>query len=657
MKKLFTLFLAFVTSVGLIIASDTQVDSIWYDFDTVALTATVSYQGARYNSYSNEYSDDITIPSTVSYNNLTYRVTSIGERAFQNCSSLTAITIPNSVTNIGNYAFSGCSGLTSVIIPNSITIIGNGAFYLCSGLSSVCISDVAAWCGITFGNESANPLHYAHKLYLNGELLTNIIVPSSVTNIGSYAFYECSSLTSIIIPNGVTSISEYTFSGCSGLTSVTIPNSVTRIGYEAFSSCSRLTSVSIPNGVTRIDGYAFLYCSGLISVTIPNGVTSISSTAFSGCYLLEINYDGSATGYPWGATIIDERTQDGIIIKDNSTVKYVGTDSIVTIPNGVTSIGVGTFLNCTILRSITIPSSVISIGNQAFRGCSGLMSITCEATIPPTVGSNVFSNYNIPCYVPMESVSYYRIANQWQNFGTNIQGYYLVTFQDWDGTELSKDHVTAGASAVGPTKEPTREGYVFIGWDSDLDSITSDLVVTAQYTIFYPVIFLDWKGIVLLRDTIAQDSAATAPAAPVREGYEFIGWSQDFSNIQGELYVIAQYEKVPEPVEGILVTYTDGVDNAVIGNDTIVLNIPEAPVHSGYTFLSWMTVVGNPEDGITIKAIYQEDSPTNVQQESAVPQSDESRKIFENGNVYILRDGKTYTIQGQEVKQSNVTIP
>ena len=189
--------------------------------------------------YSDENTEikDLVIPNSV---------TSIGNRAFSGCSSLTSVTIPNSVTCIGDYAFYWCTGLTSVTIPNSVTTVGNYAFFGCTGLTSVTI-------------------------------------PNSVTSIGVSAFDSCSSLISVTIPNSVTSIGESAFSGCSGLTSVTIGNSVTSIGSNAFSGCSSLTSVTIPNSVTSIGRYAFRNCSGLTSVTIPNSVTSIGRYALQGC--------------------------------------------------------------------------------------------------------------------------------------------------------------------------------------------------------------------------------------------------------------------------------------------------------------------------------------------------------------------------------------
>ena len=196
-------------------------------------------------------------------------VTSIGDYAFYDCSSLTSITIPNSVTSIGDEAFDGCSSLTSIVIPDSVTSIGDWAFSGCSGLTS-----------ITIPNSVTSIGDYA---FYNCSGLTSITIPNSVTSIGDWAFYDCSGLTSITIPNSVTSIGDYAFYDCSSLTSITIPNSVTSIGYWEFYNCSGLTSITIPNSVTSIGDWAFYNCSGLTSITIPNSVTSIGDYAFYDC--------------------------------------------------------------------------------------------------------------------------------------------------------------------------------------------------------------------------------------------------------------------------------------------------------------------------------------------------------------------------------------
>lgn len=176
---------------------------------------------------------DIIIPET--YENLP--VTSISFNAFYECAGLTSITIPNSVTSIGNLAFYGCTGLTSIIIPDSVTSISGSAFSGCSSLTGVYITDIAAWCHISFG---INPLYYAHNLYLNGELVTDLVIPNGVTSIGISAFSGCSSLTSITIPDSVTSIGNWAFAGCTGLAEIIIPDSVTSIGDCAFDGCAGL---------------------------------------------------------------------------------------------------------------------------------------------------------------------------------------------------------------------------------------------------------------------------------------------------------------------------------------------------------------------------------------------------------------------------------
>ena len=195
------------------------------------------------------------------------------------------MTIGNGVKGIGDGAFEDCSGLTSITIPDSVTSIGAYAFYGCSGLTSLYISDLAAYLNISYGNGSSNPMRYANVLYINNERAENVVIPDGVTAIPVCAFYGCKSLTSITIPDSVTKIGGNAFYGCSSLTSITIPDSVTSIGYEAFRDCSGLTSIYYSgtseqwNGVTKGSDWkknspATIYVLGVVKA--PSSKTYVS---------------------------------------------------------------------------------------------------------------------------------------------------------------------------------------------------------------------------------------------------------------------------------------------------------------------------------------------------------------------------------------------
>ena len=231
-----------------------------------------------------------------------------------------------------------CPGaFAAYTIPDSVTSIGRYAFYGCTSLTSVTI-------------------------------------PGSVTSIGVYAFDSCASLISVTIPDGVTSIGDSAFDYCTSLTSVTIPGSVTSIGDSVFYHCTSLASVTIPDSVTSIGRYAFAYCKSLTSVAIPDGVTSIGEKAFSQCTSL------TSVAIPDSVTSIGERAF------------YECTSlTSVTIPDSVTSIGDSVFYHCTSLTSVTIPDSVTSIGDYAFSGCTSLTSVTIPDSVT-SIGEGTFED-------------------------------------------------------------------------------------------------------------------------------------------------------------------------------------------------------------------------------------------------------------------------
>ncbi len=358
-----------------------------------------------------------------------YPVTSIGEKAFNGCTGLTSVTIPDGVTKIGALAFYSLN-LTSVTIPDSVISIGSDAF-----TGTNLYNDASNWTdgalyigsALLDAKEDITSLHIKDGTRVIAEgafpygSLTSVTIPKSVTSIGDSAFADCANLTSIEveagnpsyrsvdgvlfsqdgttlvcfprgsggtyqIPNSVTTIGSSAFSGC-GLTSVTIPDSVTSIGERAFYGCSSLTSVKLPSGLTSIGKDAFYYCTGLTSVTIPSSVTSLGEYAFEECSnLASVTIPNSLTAISKGAFY---RCESLASVKIPDSVKRIenyafwGCSSLtpVTIPDSVTSLGTGAFGYCLGMTKVTIPDSVTSLGASVFEGCTGLTS----ATIPDSV--------------------------------------------------------------------------------------------------------------------------------------------------------------------------------------------------------------------------------------------------------------------------------
>ncbi|MBQ1177958.1 MAG: leucine-rich repeat domain-containing protein [Bacteroidaceae bacterium] len=230
MKKSLLLLVAALATLVASAQTQVEIDGIWYNLYSDESKAEVTFKGCSWDEYNGEYFGTITIPATVTYEDVEYSVTSIGELAFIECNSLTTINIPEGVTSIGEGAFAFCSSLTAINIPESVTSIGDGAFEHC-------------------------------------ESLTSITLPEGLTSIGKCAFMYCSNLTSINIPEGVTMLEKGVFQSCSNLTSVILPEGVTTIEYVAFVYCYSLTSLTLPASVTSIGFQAFSFCFSLTSIT------------------------------------------------------------------------------------------------------------------------------------------------------------------------------------------------------------------------------------------------------------------------------------------------------------------------------------------------------------------------------------------------------
>lgn len=483
MKKLLFIILLLAISVGTMIASDTQVNGIWYNFDDDNLTASVTFQGIYSHSYYDEYSGEVSIPSHVEYNNVTYTVISIGYSAFSSCANLTSIEIPNSVTNIDADAFNGCENLTAIDIPNSVTTIGSGAFSHCDKFINVVIPNSV----ISIGDGAFNWCSY----------LSNVTIGSDVISIGSQAFAGCSFLTAIniasdnpnycsidgvlynkeqteliqypggkqgayMIPNGVYKIKDYAFENCSGLTSIEIPNSVAYIGVYSFSGCDGLTSIEIPNCVTSIGKYAFFECFNLTSI-------NVSTDNLSYC------------------------SEDGILYNKEKT-KLIqcpgGKQGEVIIPTNVTNIEGYAFYRCSKLTDLEIPSSVTSIGTYAFYWCFNIESIRNYASTPQVINEDVFGQVNLSSCslsVPYKSVELYSSAEVWQEFGsiTAIPGteieYYYINYLNNDNEKIHSEQVGLTVPIA-----PKIEGFTFIRWDVLAGQLANGINIQAIYTANVP---------------------------------------------------------------------------------------------------------------------------------------------------------------------------
>ena len=601
-------------------------------------------------------------------------VTSIGLRAFDNCSGLesiiwnaracSSISIPfgSDNTRITTFTFGdqveqipdslcqGMSGLTTITIPESVTSIGLRAFDNCSGLESIiwnaraCSSisipfgsDNTRITTFTFGDQVEQIPDYLCQS-MSG--LTSITLPESLTSIGDCAFLLCSGLTSITFPESLTSIGDYAFSNCTNLTSMTIPNMVTSIGHCAFFGCNSLTSITIPDSVISIGDLAFFSCSSLTSMMISASVTSIGERAFSGCPNLEeiivsadnpvyssldgVLYNKNQTEllkWPdkkWSVTIPESVTSIGygafsdcsgltsvtipesvmsigkmaflsceglttitlpesLTSVDSYAFRLCSSLTSVTIPNLVATIGFGAFEDCSSLASVTIGESVTSIGDNAFAGCNRLESITIHAVIPPKIGSNTFDNYDMPLYVPAGCKSKYQEAEFWRNF-TNIQetGVALYTVEAYSSDESMGTVVGGGEYEEGTLvtlAAVSFKGYHFVQWsDGNTENprqitVTEDVSLMAEFS-------ASGRLTVSTIDDAMGGVTAVLTAIP-QEGYRFARWNDGNTEnprtvvVIGSIDLVAEFEAVATGVE----TQSTGVNIYVVNRTLHVENV------------------------------------------------------------------------------------
>ena len=533
-QKLVTLFLVVLTGAGSLFAWDYEkilINGLYFNLDRLNLEAEVT------SMPSGKYSGNIVIPTSVVYNSNTYTVIGIGERAFDSCSGLTAITIPNGITQIGDFAFTDCTSLTSVTIPESVTTLGyGGTFQRCTNLRSV------QWNAVSCELKANSPgNHYS-------------------------PFQNLDNLTSFTFGEQVRVIPESLCIGMTGLTSVTIPEGVASLGL----------------------GGTFQHCTNLKSVQW-NAIR---------CTVLE-NEKGDGSFYPPFHNLDNIKSftfgEKVEVISASVCFGLSGLTSI-TIPETVTAIERIAFRQCTGLTTIRIPSGVTRMGVRVFADCTGLTSITCEALVPPTLDETAFLNVNraIPLYVHCPSAKAYKAAEQWNEFQIGCESLTATIAQDCslNGTNYATSHplpdteytltLKADGCATpntyvcydGQDAELTavpQEGYSFKQWDDgNTDnpryiSVTGNMTLTALFS----------------RDGCDLFNAAlTIPEMCADEDSLFI--SVSYTDNEPDAYTVAFDDKAV--AQGFKAAYTGKVRRLSSGSAQIAIPLP-APTTDDYMFV------------------------------------------------------------------------
>ena len=630
------------------------------------------------------------------------QVTYIGNSAFNNCSSLTSINIPNNVMGIGAMAFDGCISLTSIEWNTKNDI------YYYSEANTPFYSLNKQITSFTFGDS----VKYIPNYLCNGmENITSITIPKNVVSIGNNVFTNCSSLKSITwdaknyadfssadktpfygIKSQITSfalgvdvenIPAYLCDGMDKISSLMIPNSVTTIGQNAFNGCSSLTSLDIPNNVQTIGENAFRDCSSIKSISVGKNIASIGNNAFTSCTSLESvtwnakhcadfgefysDYiDGQLYQFFWGAPF-----SSNVSIKLGNEVEhipgclflYMENLTSITIPNSVTSIGSGAFYGCTALTSVNIPKNVKDIDFLAFAGCPSRTSITvangnstydsrnnCNAIIEKTTNTLIAGCKNTTIPNDVLHIDDYAFYGGGSSFTSMTIPASVETIGEFAFGECPRLYDIYCYAAVPPIAKQSsfsnynafvhvpcesQRYYVLDGiWNKfkNYECITSDNVTTDgvyttpstnDVTIIWPIeTGADSYVIVIMKETEvvctltfnADGQLLNIAFAPSRDGSR-----------------PAQHTQYAEQT-------TDGYRFTVTGL--------EAATHYTYD-ITVKDIANNTIKTHSGEFTTQSNAPTPVDN---IPSSTiNCQKIFRDGQLLILRDGKTYNVMGQEL--------
>ncbi|WP_418810275.1 leucine-rich repeat domain-containing protein [Paraprevotella xylaniphila] len=455
MKKIFLLLWFVLLGLSKVQAYQFEKNGIYYDI--------VNGKAVVVSGGSVMYSGDVVIPETVEFGGQHYVVDSIGEWAFNACSGLMSVKLPEKLRVIGRLAFVDCYGLTSISFPASLKVIGDGAFQNCDGLTSLsfpegmtqigdgafqrcgrletlffpstmksidwgvfcesheneygggeCTCDsirrieikgIATWFNSNRFTERNHHVAAPYAdLYVNGDLLTDIVLPDTMARIRPALFYGCKKLHSVVFPNNLKVIDDCAFENCTGIENLELPQGLDSIKSSAFSRCKGVKYVNLPQELKYIGMMAFGSCTELISVSFPNKLENIAYGAFESCKSLQS----------------------------------------VVLPEGLKSIESCAFQNCISLTSVKLPSTLRFIGDCAFNQCN--VGFEFASIVPPTIeGMNPLGDEDNLLYVPEEGIEAYRTA--WSDKVNDILC--LERQHDWDVMVEAEEKSSAVLQAVG----------------------------------------------------------------------------------------------------------------------------------------------------------------------------------------------------------------
>ena len=473
-------------------------------------------------------------------------VTSIGDNAFRWCTSLASLTIPENVTSIGKGAFWNCQNLTSVTIPKSVTRIWAEAFAGCYNLTTVNISDIAAWCKIDFSESSSNPFCHAKNICLNGETVTELIIPEGITSVKNYAFYNCSSLTSVVIPEGVSNIGREAFYNCDSLTTIMLPEKLEYIDNGAFADCAELLDVycyakSIPSTHSNVFGwssteYATLHVPASAMESYQTTVPWNSFGKFEAIKVPveEIFPDKTVVTLEEGKTLTLCATVTPEDATDASVVWSSGNEEVATVDEdgNVTAIALGTTIITVTSREnseinalcevTVVPARYVItylIDDEVFATDTLTRGILVEVIDDPVKEGYTFSGWiEVPEIMPAEDITI---------SGTFMVNKYLVTFKIGDEV-IASDSLEYGADIVAPVA-PEKEGYTFNGWGEVVEVVPAhDVTYESSYIVnVYNIYYYIEEELVHTEEVAYGEEIPVYVYVPTDKEGEFLGWEGD----------------------------------------------------------------------------------------------------------------------------------